>query len=199
MDSLIFEEINKVRTKPKSYIPYVKIYIENQEKMKVLVKNGKAKTTSFSGNMSNDNTVNNVKITSGIDLINKNINAANELINILKKLKPVKPLIFNKTIDSISDEHGKYLDVSNRRGHYGPNNQTIKDRFKNYNFTYITENISSVGSFVYIKKDVKPIIINLLVDSGIENRGHRKNILDPKVKFIGIYMSKKTCIQNFAF
>ncbi len=198
MDSLIFEEINKVRTKPKSYIPYVKIYIENQEKMKVLVKNGKAKTTSFSGNMSNDNTVNNVKITTGINLINKNINAANELINILEKLKPVNPLIFNKTIDSISDRHGKYLDASNKRGHYGPNNQTIKDRFKNYNFTYFTENVSSVGSFVYINKNVKPIIINLLVDSGIDNRSHRKNILDPKVKFIGIYVSRKTCIQNFA-
>ena len=86
MDSLIFEEINKVRTNPKSYIPYIETYIETQEKMKLLIKKGKVKTTSFSGNMTNNNTVKNVKITTGIDLINKNINSANELINILSKL-----------------------------------------------------------------------------------------------------------------
>ncbi len=199
MDSLMFNEINNLRSNPKSYIPVIESYILTQEKMKLLIIKGKFKTTSTSGIMTSDNKMKNPKTISGISCINRNILAAKELILELKKIKKLNPLIFNTSMDSITDEHGKYLDSTNTRGHYGPNEETLSDRFNPLNLRIISENVCSVGSFVYKKQNVKPIIINLLVDAGIDNRGHRKNILDPKVKFISIYMSKKTCVQNFAF
>jgi len=198
MDSLIFNEINNIRTNPKSYIPLIESYILTQEKMKDLIRKGRFKTISTSGVMTSDNKMKNPKTISGISCINRNILAAKELILELKKLKKLNPLIFNSSMDSITDKHGKYLDSTNVRGHYGPNKETLNDRFKSLNLRIISENVCSVGSFVYKKQNVKPIIINLLVDAGIDNRGHRKNILDPKVKFISVYMSKKTCVQNFS-
>jgi len=199
MDSLIFSEINNVRTNPKSYIPIIESYILTQEKMKILIRKGKFKTTSTSGVMTSDNKMKNPKTISGISCLNRNIIAAKELILELKKLKKLNQLIFNPSMDSITDKHGKYLDSTNTRGHYGPNKETLSDRFNPLNLRIISENVCSVGSFVYKTQNVKPIIINLLVDAGIDNRGHRINILDPKVKLISIYMSKKTCVQNFAF
>ena len=199
MDSLIFSEINNVRTNPKSYIPIIESYILTQEKMKILIRKGKFKTTSTSGVMTSDNKMKNPKTISGISCLNRNIIAAKELILELKKLKKLNQLIFNPSMDSITDKHGKYLDSTNTRGHYGPNKETLSDRFNPLNLRIISENVCSVGSFVYKTQNVKPIIINLLVDAGIDNRGHRINILDPKVKLISIYMSKKTSVQNFAF
>lgn len=199
MDSLIFSEINNVRTNPKSYIPLIESYILTQEKMKSLIRKGKFKTTSTSGTMTSDNKMKNPKTISGISCVNRNIIAAKELILELKKIKKLNPLTFNLSMDSITDEHGKYLDSTNARGHYGPNKETLSNRFNGTTLKKISENVCSVGSFVYKTKNVKPIIINLLVDAGIDNRGHRKNILDRKVKFISVYISKKTCVQNFAF
>jgi len=199
MDSLIFSEINNVRTNPKSYIPLIENYILTQEKMKILIRKGKFKTTSISGVMTSDNKMKNPKTISGISCVNRNIMAAKELILELKKIKKLNSLIFNSYMDSITDEHGKYLDSVNTRGHYGPNKETLSNRFNSLNLRIISENVCSVGSFIYKTQNVKPIIINLLVDAGIDNRGHRRNILDPKVKLISIYMSKKTCVQNFAF
>ena len=199
MDSLMFNEINNLRSNPKSYIPLIESYITTQEKMKDLIRKGKFKTTSTSGIMTRDNKMKNPKTISGIPCVNRNIAAAKELILELKKLKKLNSLIFNESMDSITDKHGKYLDSTNTSGHYGPNKETISDRFNNFTLKKISENVCSVGSFVYKRQNVKPIIVNLLVDAGIDNRSHRKNILDPKARFISIYMSKKTCIQNFAF
>ena len=119
--------------------------------------------------------------------------------HIYTNMKPANELVFCQSIDSVTDSHGKYLDSANVHGHFGPNGQTLSERFSGFKLNGFSENISSVGYFVYPKKDVKPIIIGLLVDGGIKNRGHRKNLLNPKSKFIGIYMSKKACVQNFAY
>jgi len=102
-------------------------------------------------------------------------------------------------VDSITDSHGKYLDSVKQTGHYGLNGQTLEDRFKYFRLRNISENICNTGTFTYSTKDFKPILVCLLVDSGIEDRGHRKNLLNPESKFIGIYTSKRICIQNFAY
>ena len=57
MDSLMFNEINNLRSNPKSYIPVIESYILTQEKMKLLIRKGKFKTTSTSGIMTSDNKI----------------------------------------------------------------------------------------------------------------------------------------------
>ena len=199
MDSLIFNEINNLRSDPKSYIPLVIDYVINQKNRINRIKEGKTKVSSTNGTMTKHNGMVNTKTVTGIKLFNRNIKAAEELLLILDNIKPLNKLLYSKDMDTITDKHGKYLDSTNVRGHYGPNKETLNDRFNYLNLRIISENVCSVGSFVYKSQNVKPIIITLLVDAGIDNRGHRKNILDPKVKFISVYMSKKTCVQNFAF
>ena len=199
MDSIMFNEINRLRANPKSYIPLIKEYIELNERTLKSIKEGKHRVTGISGAMTTRNGIKNKKISSGSDVIVRNIHAAKELIIELKKIKKLEPLIFDTSMDSITDSHGEYLDSVNAHGHFGPNGQTLSERFKNFRLYNISENVSSVGSFVYTTKDVKPILVSLLVDGGISNRGHRKNLLNPKSKYVAIYMSRNTCVQNFGY
>ena len=199
MDSIMVNEINKVRGNPKSYIPVVERYIELQERYLNRIKSGKSKITSTSGTMTKSNGIKNTKSISGAAVVVRNIKAAKELIIELRNMKPLNELLFCQSIDSITNLHGKYLDSVNVSGHFGLNGQTLTDRFEGLKLKEVTENVCSVGSFIYTTKNVTPIILMLLVDGGIKDRAHRKNILNPKSKFIGIYMSKGTCVQNFTY
>ncbi len=62
MDSIMFIEINNLRTNPKSYIPLVKNYIDIQYKSLESIKNGKMTNSSTSGEMTNTNGIKNPKI-----------------------------------------------------------------------------------------------------------------------------------------
>ena len=199
MDSIMVNEINKVRSNPKSYIPVVEKYIELQKRQLKSIKDGKSTISSTSGTITKSNGIKSSKRISGTAVVKRNIRAAKELIIELKNMKPLNELIFCQSIDSISNSHGKYLDSVKVRGHFGLNGQTLTDRFEGFKLKGVTENVCCVGSFIYITNDVTPIILMLLVDSGIKSRGHRKNLLNPKSNFIGIYMSKYVCVQNFTY
>ena len=61
----------------------------------------------------------------------------------------------------------------------------------------IAENID-YGSF-----DPRQIVISLLIDDGVPDRGHRKNILDPCFQFVGVSFGnhptyQSMCVMDFA-
>ncbi len=125
----------------------------------------------------------------------RNIEAAKEVIDILENMEPLSKVHFNIDMYMITKAHGEYLTNNNKFSHRGENNSTLSDRFNNINVEDLSENITNVG---FRRSTFKPLIIQLLIDSGIENRSHRKNLLDPNDKFISIYIGKKICVQNFA-
>ena len=75
----LFNEINNFRSNPKSYIPLVEDYIKIQESCVDKIKNGSMTIKSGNGNLDKDNKVYNVKSLNGLDRIEANIKAANEL------------------------------------------------------------------------------------------------------------------------
>jgi uncharacterized protein YkwD len=91
----------------------------------------------------------------------------------------------------ITISHGEYLKSVNQTGHYGPNGQSVFDRFPFNKFGTTSENCGTG-------------IIGLMVDYGIPGYGHRYNILNPKWSYISIYVIKehpkygdKYMVQNF--
>lgn len=198
MDSLLIAEINSLRSNPESYVPKIERYIKFQEKDIEMIKSGKMRVSVSSGNMTSTNKMTKVSTTSGVDVAKKNIAAAKELIEILKSTNSLPLLIPNVDMDIVTDKHGEYLDSVKSRGHYGPNGQTLGDRFKNVNVSNLSENVGSVSKFNYNRGNFEPMIVDMLVDSFNETRGHRNNLLNPDAKFISVYVSEFVCVQNFA-
>merc|ERR1711990_1274330 len=84
-------------------------------------------------------------------------------------------------------------------GHYGPNGKSMSDRIEAEGewMGHIGENMA------YGSKDPKASMVQLLVDDGTPSRGHRKNLMSPNFKVVGIAMGthsryKYMTCQDFA-
>jgi len=134
------------------------------------------------------------------------IEATYELINELKKAKPLGLLYPKECLYRAAEKHG--LDCKNREfiNHTGSDGTSPFDRIKKFcDGAFGSENI--VGT---IDGNVRASVIALLVDDGISYRGHRYNILCPQWKYAGcyFYVNQKQeypqyfilggCIQNFS-
>lgn len=184
----IINQINQIRTNPKSYIPKVESYIKSQEFF--LNNLDKVKVTSVSGNSNKSNDMTNKKVLTGREVFIRNIRAAKDLINVLDTITPMKPLEFDSIMYVVTVSHGQYLKSVNQTGHYGPNGQTVYERLSHVSKT-VSENCGTS-------------LISLMVDAGIPGYGHRYNILNPKWSHISVYFiqnhpryDNRFMIQNF--
>jgi len=165
-------EINRLRVNPKSYIPKTEAYIVMCNKKLEKIKGGTLTTT---GNIQNQ------------------IDAANELIDILNNTPSLNELIPNEDMFLITKSHGEYLKSINSTSHKGPNGKLAPKRMSKLNFGSVTENIVNDNGMI------GPTILLLLVDAGIDSRGHRNNLLDPNAKYISVYTNGTYWIQNFTY
>jgi uncharacterized protein YkwD len=75
--------------------------------------------------------------------------------------------------------------ATHQTGHTGPDGSTVTSRINKFGHWQRTagENIA------YGTTGGKEIVIQLLVDDGVPNRGHRTNIFNPKYTSLGSWMS----------
>lgn len=92
--------------------------------------------------------------------------AALELKKELKKMQPLPALQFSPDLYITCKKHGEYIAKTKKFEHSDCD---------------CGENIQ------YGNSDIRFAIIDLLVDSGIEGRGHRKNLLNPEYKYFAVY------------
>ena len=167
---IMMSEINEMRANPKSYISKAENYILMCEKKLKMVESGKLKTTTD---------------------YNQHISSANELISVLNNTEPLVKLVPNITMYSITKSHGEYLKTNNS-GHFGPNGKLAPSRMSSIDVSEVTENIVTDNGLI------TPTILLLLVDAGIESRGHRDNLLNPNSRYISVYTNGDTWVMNFA-
>ena len=84
---------------------------------------------------------------------------AEELRKQLLQMKPLKPLAFSKDLYDAAKKHGDWMKRTRR--------------FEHSDLPY-GENLVAGDSIIRFA------MLNLLIDDGIPNRGHRKNILSPE-------------------
>lgn len=92
--------------------------------------------------------------------------AAKELVGILKNLKPLNPLAINPVMYNDAKQYGLLM--------------AKKNVFEHSSLPY-AENLS-LGY-----KDIRDAIVDLLIDEGVPDRGHRKNLLSEKMKHVAVY------------
>ena len=158
----VFEEHNKIRANPKSFIPILKTVL-GYFKKDVIYKPGQIPLQTNEGQK-----------------------VYQETINFLEKQKPLAALVLNENLSRAAQDHANDIGPKGLCDHDGTLGMTLSDRIEKYLKwdKTIAENLDFGG------KTGEDIIVSLIVDDGNPDRGHRKNIFNPDLKIIGIGIAK---------
>ncbi len=123
----------------------------------------------------------------------KSTSYTRSLIRDLKKVNDLSPLLPQRDLYDAALEHATTMGKSGRIGH-GNFSKRMKDYLKKYNV--MAENCS------YGSHDAIEIVMDLLIDEGISGLGHRKNILNENMLYVGVATAphrkyETNCVQIF--
>jgi uncharacterized protein YkwD len=125
--------------------------------------------------------------------------AVDEAITFLKKQRALSPLALSRGLSLAARDHALDQGRTGQTGHTGSDRSTMGTRIERYGQWQQTagENIAYGG------KTARDFMIQLIVDDGVPNRGHRTNIFNPDFLVVGIAVGthpvfRTICVQNFA-
>jgi uncharacterized protein YkwD len=195
---LLFKQFNEFRQNPKSIIPLLEERLNRSIMLYELMGEGATCSETYIDFSKNE------KITTvrkGYDCIKYELETYNELLSVLDTLKPLKPVTFDLELYKVTKKHCDYLNTFGKKyhsAHIGPNNQTTSDRIRPLGYWCFSENVASNITPHTLNGNIEIILLSLLLDQGIECRGHRKNILNPNMTKIAIAYKpgKGYCVYN---
>jgi uncharacterized protein YkwD len=157
LEQAIIQETNIARTNPQAYAAK----LENLTKY-------------FQGDL--------LKIPGRIPLkTQEGVSAVNEAISYLKSVSPVSPLTASSGMSKAAADHVKDQGPGGDLGHTGSDGSQPWDRVKRYGEwkQVVAENIS------YGPNTGEDVVMALIIDDGVPDRGHRDNIFQPEFQVTG--------------
>jgi uncharacterized protein YkwD len=105
-----------------------------------------------------------------------------EVIAILKETRPLVEFKLADGLIKATADHSQDMIKNNKTGHRGSNGSLPEDRVNIYGTALdgVNENIS------YGAKTARDVVLTMLIDDGVANRSHRKNLLNPNFKVVGL-------------
>ena len=132
-------------------------------------------------------------------LTREGTSAVVEATRFLRSQKSVFPLSPSKGMTLGARDHIRDLRTSGTSQHKGSDGSQAWDRVNRYGIwqNIIGENVS----FGHAK--ARNIVMTLIIDDGVPNRGHRKNIFNPDFRLVGVACGdhpayKTVCVITFA-
>jgi len=108
--------------------------------------------------------------------------AAREAIRVLRQTRPLPALRVSSGMMLAARDHVNDQAPRGLMNHKGTDGSMAWDRVSRYGDwkSKISENMTFGAASAH------DVIAELIIDDGISDRGHRKNILDPQVKLVGV-------------
>ncbi|MBN8219537.1 MAG: CAP domain-containing protein [Spirochaetes bacterium] len=175
LENSVLEELNFARMNPKTYAKLLQDY-----------------RATFNGKIA--------KRPGKIDLMtSEGTRAVDEAIAALNKQAPLPAMRPSKGMSKGAMDHVKDIGPKGITGHNGSDGSKPFDRINRYGQWQQTagENIS------FGNDEGRAVLIQLIVDDAVANRGHRKNIYKPEFNRVGIACGPHKvygtmCVQTFA-
>ncbi|HBG20210.1 MAG TPA: CAP domain-containing protein [Desulfobulbaceae bacterium] len=155
----VLDEINLARTEPQKYVEFL---IELRKQFQ-------------------DNSY----LIPGTDVVvetTEGVAAVDEAVAFLADRKPIPPLVWSAGLAASAAELVREQSKSGVTGHDGKRSGGLSARTKRHGIRQksIGENIA------YGPNSPRAIVIDLIIDDGVPNRGHRKNLFNPTFTKAGI-------------
>jgi len=108
--------------------------------------------------------------------------AVNEAIRFLKNQKPLPSLTASKGMSKAAEDMVRMQESTYQIGHIGRDGSKFSDRISRYGKWdgSCSENID------YGNNTARKIVMALIIDDGVSNRGHRKSIFTPDFRRVGV-------------
>lgn len=115
-------------------------------------------------------------------LTKEGVSALHECVRVLKRQQPLPIMYPSPGLTRAAHDHVKDQSKTGKTGHTGGDRSSMRTRIERYGDwqVRIAENIA------YGAKTARQIVIYLLIDDGVRDRGHRKNFLTPDFKMVGV-------------
>lgn len=109
------------------------------------------------------------------------LSALDELLDFLQSVKPIGPLTWSEGLSQAARHLVLEQGPTGQTGHKGPSGSTMKGRIHTYG-----EPNETWGEVInYGAEKPRWTVMQLLIDDGVADRGHRKNIFNPEFKTAG--------------
>lgn len=171
----ILAEINDIRMNPKKYVKFLEKARKNLKGKMLLLESGERLQTI------------------------EGIAAIDDAIRDLEKVSGLQPLKLSDDLSEVADIQLTDLKENIYLRHVGKDGSDLDTRISRIGVVgnARAENIS------YYSKEAQMIVFSLVVDDGVYNRIHRKNILNSKFKEVGIAFGNSkndvaVCVLVFA-
>jgi uncharacterized protein YkwD len=163
LEKEIVDEMNLARTEPQKYAAFVEEFKKYYDGNRLMIPGRKKALVTNDG-----------------------IAAVDEAIGFLRAAQPLPAFGVAKGVCSAAADHARDLAGKGITGHRGSDGSTPNARVDRYGAwdAVIGETV------VYEVSTARQIIIALIIDDGVPNRGHRRNIFDPNYHVTGISVSE---------
>lgn len=110
-----------------------------------------------------------------------------EARNFLNNQEPLRPFDHHSGLASAAADHARDIVKNHSNGHQGSDGSAFIDRIQRYCKKGKGSMIELLGTTHAIsgKSSIELALINLIVDDGVNNRGHRRALFSKDYKYIG--------------
>lgn len=121
--------------------------------------------------------------------------AVNEAIRALRRQAPLPPLALSPCLSDAAAEQVAWQGPSGRTGHRGRGGSSPLDRVM---ARVAARSLSCGENIAYGPGSPRAVVVQLLVDDGVADRGHRKALLNPDFRSFGTARGSHAKYRNIA-